>query len=380
MNPINSEKTAGLYIHVPFCLSKCPYCDFYSETFLSAIPDFLKGLFKEMEGDHDPFERFDTVYIGGGTPSLLAPQQLERILMSVQKNFHLTSDAEFTIEVNPADLNPSFLRSLRGMGIHRINLGVQSFDERVLRFLGRRHTVNQAFSAMEASRKAGFDHMGLDLIDGVPMQGMDSWLNTLERALTFLPEHLSCYQLTIEAKTPLGKRYEKGEFFMPGEETQYQFFMMTSQFLEEAGYLHYEISNFAKGIEHRSRHNQKYWDHSPYLGLGPSAHSLFDDQRWWNDSSLDSYLDQIHQGRLPVEEKETLTLDQLRLETLFLGLRTKRGVDLENFKYRFACDLLMEKKHLLETLEEEGFLTICDGSIAPTRKGFAVADSLSLIG
>ena len=380
MNPKSSEKKAGLYIHVPFCLSKCPYCDFYSETSLSAIPDFLKGLFKEMERDHDLLGRFDTVYIGGGTPSLLTPQQLERILMSVQKNFRLTSDAEITIEVNPADLNLSFLRSLRGMGIRRINLGVQSFDERVLRFLGRRHTVDQAFSAIEASRKAGFDPMGLDLIYGVPMQGMDSWLNTLERALTFLPEHLSCYQLTMEAKTPLGRRYEKGEFFMPGEETQYQFFMRTSQFLEEAGYLHYEISNFAKGIEHLSRHNQKYWDHSPYLGLGPSAHSFFDDQRWWNYSSLDPYLDQIHQGRLPVEEKETLTLDQLRLETLYLGLRTKRGVDLENFKYRFACDLLMEKKHLLETLEEEGFLTIRDGSIAPTRKGFAVADSLSLIG
>jgi oxygen-independent coproporphyrinogen-3 oxidase len=376
---MNLEKIPGLYIHIPFCLSKCPYCDFYSSTSVSAVPDFLNGLSKEMEMVRNRFDPFDTVYIGGGTPSLLSPEQLERIVMRIRGSFHLISDAEITIEANPTDLNQSFLESMQEIGINRINIGVQSFDEKVLNFLGRRHSVIQALSAIEASRKAGFHNIGLDLIYGVPAQDIDSWLDTLKQAVTFSPEHLSCYQLTLEAKTPLGMRCQAGEFSVPGEELQYEFFMKTSEFLRDAGYIHYEVSNFALGIKNTSRHNKKYWDHSPFLGLGPSAHSFYGNQRWWNHRSLDQYFDAINGGNLPIEGKEILTMEQLQLEALYLGLRTKRGVCLEEFKNQYDYDLFIEKKKLLVKLEEEGFISIEDGYLYPTQRGFAIADSLSLI-
>ena len=376
---MNPEKVPGLYIHIPFCLSKCHYCDFYSLTSISAVPDFLDALFKEMEMYRNRFNSFDTVYIGGGTPSLLSPQQLENILVRIWGNFDLISDSEITVETNPADLNRSYLESIREIGINRINIGVQSFDQKVLNFLGRRHSLMQALSAVEASRKAGFHNIGLDLIYGVPGQSIDSWLDTLKQAVAFSPEHLSCYQLTLEPKTPLGKRYQAGEFSIPGEELQYEFFMKTSQFLEGAGYIHYEVSNFARGTELASRHNQKYWDHSPYLGLGPAAHSFQDNQRWWNHRCLDQYLAAINAGNLPIEETETLTMEQLRLEALYLGLRTKKGVCLQDFKNRYNCDLFTEKKKMLDKLQEEGFISIQEGHLSPTPTGLAVADSLSQI-
>jgi len=373
------QKIPGLYIHIPFCLSKCPYCDFYSSTSIPSIPGFLDALFKEMERYGHRFDPFDTVYLGGGTPSLLSPEQLEDILINVRKNFDLTSNTEITFEANPADLNPPFLESILERGVNRINIGIQSFDEKILRFLGRRHSKRQAISAIEASKKAGFHNIGLDLIYGIPGQEMASWFETLKQAIAFLPEHLSCYQLTLEPKTVLGQRGQAGEFSIPGEEFQYEFFIRTSQFLEEAGYIHYEVSNFARGMEYSSRHNQKYWDHSPYLGLGPSAHSFRGNQRWWNHRSLDSYLSTIHSGGLPIQETEALTMEQLRLETLYLGLRTKKGVSLNDYKNRYDSDLLSEKKKILEKLEKEGFISIQNGHLSPTPTGFALADSLSLI-
>jgi len=372
-------KTPGLYIHIPFCLSKCLYCDFYSSTSLPALPHFLNALFKEMAMYRNDFNSFDTVYIGGGTPSLLSPEQLESILVRIRENFDLISDPELTVETNPADLNRSSLESMREIGFNRINIGVQSFDQEVLAFLGRRHSVKQAISAIEASREAGFHNIGLDLIYGVPGQAIDSWHDTLKQAVAFSPEHLSCYQLTLETKTSLGKRYQAGEFSIPGEELQYEFFMRTSRFLEDAGYIHYEVSNFTRGAELASRHNQKYWDHSPYLGLGPAAHSFHDNRRRWNHRSVDQYITSINRGNLPVEETEILTMEQLRLEALYLGLRTKKGVCLEDFKDQYNCDLFTEKKEMLDKLQEEGFIFIQDDHLYPTSTGLAVADSLSQI-
>lgn len=376
---MNTEKTPGLYIHIPFCVSKCLYCDFYSSTSLSILSFFLDALFDEMAMYRNHFNSFDTVYVGGGTPSLLSPQQLETILVRIRENFDLKSNSEITVETNPADLNQSYLESIREIGINRINIGVQSFDQKVLNFLGRRHSLTQAILAVEASRKAGFHNIGLDLIYGVPGQTIDSWLDTLKQAVGFSPEHLSCYQLTLETKTPLEKRYQAGEFSIPGEELQYEFFMKTSQFLEDAGYIHYEVSNFARGTELVSRHNQKYWDHSPYLGLGPAAHSFQDNRRWWNHRSVDQYITSINGGNLPVEETEILTTEQLRLEALYLGLRTRKGVCLEDFKNQYDCDLFTEKMKMLDKLQEEGLISIQDGHVYPTPTGLAVADSLSQI-
>jgi oxygen-independent coproporphyrinogen III oxidase len=378
LNPI-PRKIPGLYIHIPFCLKKCGYCSFYSITSLSSIPDFLVALFQEMEMVHDPWGPFDTVYIGGGTPSLLTIKQLESILTRVQKYFRLLPDSEITLEANPGDLSLPFLRSLKSIGINRLNMGVQSFDQKILDFLGRRHSLDQAISAIESARLAGFQNLGFDLIYGIPEQNLASWQETVEQALTFLPEHLSCYQLTLEEKTALGQRYRNGEFQLPEEDLQYDFFMKTSEWLEGAGYLHYEVSNFARSLTFASRHNQKYWNHTSYLGFGPAAHSFKDGERWWNHASLDQYLADIEKGKLPVEKKENLTIEQLRLEALFLGLRTKRGISLQDFIRRYHSDLLFEKKEVIGNLERQGFLSIQNGHLVPTRAGLAVADSLALI-
>lgn len=373
------SKLPGLYIHIPFCLRKCGYCNFYSVTSLSSIPNFLIALFEEMEMYRGQFGPFDTVYLGGGTPSVLSISQLEDVFSKVQENFVLLPDTETTVEANPGDLDPIFLKQVHDVRVNRITIGVQSFDQKILDFLGRRHSVEQAVAAIEDSRKAGFDNVGLDLIYGVPGQDIKSWLNTLEQALTFGPEHLSCYQLTLEKKTPLGMRYEKGEVCLPGEDLQYEFFMKTSEFLEDAGYIHYEISNFAREMRFASRHNQKYWDHTPYLGLGPAAHSFRNNQRWWNHRSLDQYISTIKSGRCPVEEKENLMIEQLQLEALYLGLRTKRGIQLRDFADQYHCNLLTEKSNIVTKLQEERFVSIQDGYLCPTRAGLAIADTLALI-
>ena len=320
------------------------------------------------------FIRFDTIYIGGGTPSLLGAKQLQDILQKVQENFVLLSDTEITIETNPADLDISFLKSLRCLGVNRLNIGIQSFDQKILTFLGRRHSIEEAISAIEISRSAGFDNLGIDLIYGVPGQDMGSWLNTLARALSFQPEHLSCYQLTLEADTPLGIKHR-----LPEEDLQYDFFMKTGETLEDAGYIQYEISNFAREIKFVSRHNRKYWDHTHYLGLGPSAHSFLNNNRWWNYRSLEKYITEIEAGRPPVEETESLTMEQLRLEALYLGLRTNKGIHIKGFAGQYSCDLIVEKGNVLKRLQEEGLIVIQNGYLRPTRAGLAVADALSLI-
>jgi oxygen-independent coproporphyrinogen-3 oxidase len=374
-----NAKTPGLYIHIPFCLSKCPYCDFYSVSSISMLPAFLEVLFKEMELYRGMIGPCDTVYIGGGTPSILNPRQLEAILKRVRENFQLLPNPEITLETNPADLDQASLASIRALGINRLTIGCQSFDQAILAFLGRRHSANQAVNAIEAARSAGFTNIGLDLIYGIPGQGIDAWMDTLRRALSFAPEHLSCYQLTVEPGTLLGISYRQGAFSLPDEILQHEFFIKTAAMLEDAGYVHYEVSNFARDMTLASRHNQKYWDHTPYLGLGPGAHSFSANRRWWNYRSVDRYITALTSGRLPVEASEGLTREQLQLEALYLGLRTKKGIHLQDYAARYRYDLLTQKGDRLTTLQDEGLIAIEDGYLYPTRAGLAVADSLALI-
>lgn len=379
MKDSSMPDVAGLYIHIPFCRIRCGYCNFYSVTSLFRIPDFLAALIKEMDMYSRKFSIFDTVYIGGGTPSLLGIQQLRDVLQKIEKSFVLPANTEITIEANPADLDISFLKALRDMGVNRLSIGIQSFDRQTLEFLERRHTADQAIYAIETARSAGFDNIGLDLIYGVPGQDMASWLDTLSRAVSFHPEHLSCYQLTLDADTPLGIRRQKGDFSLPGDDLQYDFFMKTAGILKDAGYIHYEVSNFSRDMRFFSRHNQKYWNHTPYLGLGPGAHSFVKDQRWWNHRSLEKYIADVEAGKPPVQEMESLTMEQLQLEALCLGLRTKRGINISKFAGQYNCDLIAQKKKVLKRLQEEGLIAIQDGSLRPTLSGLAVADSLSLI-
>jgi oxygen-independent coproporphyrinogen-3 oxidase len=377
--PINLKRVPGLYIHIPFCIKKCDYCDFYSVAALASMPDFINALIEEMGMYQEAFESFDTVYLGGGTPSILPLNQVERILNGVRSHFNLLANTEITLEANPGDLNLAYLTSLRNLGVNRLNIGVQSFNEEILKFLGRRHSLQDVLSSINGARKAGFENVGLDLIYGVPGQTLESWLKTLESALEFSPEHLSCYQLTMEPHTPLGSRHQRGEFSLPNVDLQYELFMKTSETLEEAGYVHYEVSNFAKGMVFASKHNQKYWDHTPYLGLGPAAHSFLNNQRWWNHRSVDRYLSAIKKGAKPTEGTEELSLEQLQLEAFYLGMRTKKGICIQEFSERYFWDILSEKEKPFAELKQKGLVILENGFVHPTRNGLALSDSLALM-
>jgi len=403
-----SRDFPGLYVHIPFCLRKCSYCGFYSITDRSLIPAFRSALRREMEIYRGWAASFDTLYLGGGTPSVLPEGDLEGLIADIRAAFTITATAEMTVEVNPGDITPSLLASLRRAGVNRTNIGVQSFNDGSLALLGRRHTALQAIGAIHRARDAGFENIGLDLIYGLPSSpawggtatvtggtkppsspagGATStkadhpfatWLATLDTAIGLNPDHLSCYQLTLEEGTPLAERCRRGELILPDESRQADFFLRTAEILEEKGYLHYEVSNFARpGRE--SRHNRKYWNHVPYLGLGPAAHSFSGRERRWNHRSVNTYIGDLELGREPVESREILSDEQLRLEALFLGFRTHRGICLETFKIRYGRDLLADKRDMIERLSREGLVEIRDGFLRPTCTGMAVADSLALI-
>ena len=363
----------GLYIHVPFCKTKCPYCDFHSVTSLSSIPAWLEAIKKEMLVYKDRFPRFDSLYLGGGTPSLLPERDLAELMHCLHSAFSISDDAEFTVEMNPDDVTSDQVAVLRDLGVNRISLGVQSFDDRDLCFLKRRHTADQAMNAIAKFKDAGFAKVGLDLMYGLAGQTETSWTKTLEKAVSYSPEHLSCYQLTIHENTPFWELQAKGEITPLDEEKESSFFALTSAFLEEKGYIHYEVSNFARGEENLCRHNLKYWKRVPYLGLGPSAHSCRDGVRWWNLQDVEAYCGALEQGKPPVAGSETLTPEQIYLETLLLGFRTKDGVDREIFKGREGTE------EVLRHLRQAGVVEDFEGKVVPTLKGFLVADSLPLL-
>jgi oxygen-independent coproporphyrinogen-3 oxidase len=390
------DELPGLYIHIPFCVRKCAYCGFYSVTDRSQIPDYLAALRREMDFYRGWAASFDTLYLGGGTPSVLPEGDLEGLIADIRTAFTITANAEVTVEVNPGDITLGLLASLRRAGVNRANIGVQSFDDGSLALLGRRHKALQAISAIHRARDAGFENIGLDLIYGLPSwpeggangdmmphrvpicSHLTTWLSTLDTAIGLNPDHLSCYQLTLEEGTPLADRCRRGELILHDESCQADSFLGTAEILEARGYYHYEVSNFARpGRE--SRHNRKYWNHVPYLGLGPAAHSFDGRRRWCNHRSVNAYREDLAAGKPPVADSELLTDEQLRLETLFLGFRTRKGIDLEGYQRRYHFDLLTEKGKMIRCLTEEGLAEIRDGFLRPTRNGMAVADSLALI-
>ena len=370
---------AGLYIHIPFCLSKCGYCSFYSIKSVNLIPEYITALKKEIRYYRKTFSSFDTIYLGGGTPSLLTIQQLKTIFKAINKSYKIDLHAEITIEVNPGDVSLEYFQALRKRGINRLNIGVQSFDDKILQLLGRRHSSNEAIAAIEAARAAGFNNLGIDLIYGVQGLSIKSWKKTLQKAVSFSPEHISCYQLSLCESTPLYKKYSSEGWLLPNENTELKLFLTTSEELENAGYIHYEVSNFARKDKFKSRHNQKYWQHVPYLGLGSAAHSFLCNRRWWNISAVKTYIEEIAQDKMPVENTETLSGEQLQLEALFLGLRTKAGIDLKRYKTSYGVDLLKDKKIVIDSLIKNNLVELNNGFLHPTRAGMAIADSLALI-
>ena len=366
------EPAAGLYIHVPFCRSKCPYCHFYSTTSLGLIPDWLEAVKKEGLLYQGLFSSFDTVYFGGGTPSLLSPAALGDLVEFFHNRFCLSEDCEITLEANPGDLDRKTTQELRKTGLNRLSLGVQSFSEEDLMFLGRRHRVPDAVEAIEAGRSAGFENLGIDLIFGLPGQTSAHWQKGLAFALSFEPEHISTYQLTPEEGTPLGNRAAQGRVRLWGDEQSAQSYLETSRILESRGYLHYEVSNFARSEDRISRHNRKYWQQVPYLGLGPSAHSFLNRRRWWNPASLEEYLGRIGGGQKPTAGEEVLSPDQLRLESLLLGFRNREGVAVDQLR------LNPTRRAVLAELEASQKINREKNRLIPTPRGYLLADRLPL--
>jgi oxygen-independent coproporphyrinogen III oxidase len=373
------EEQAGLYIHIPFCLSKCGYCSFYSIKSVDLIPEYIAASRKEIKYYSNIFSSFDTIYIGGGTPSLLCAVQIDDLISTVNKYFDIDPKAEITMEINPGDVSFDYFQALRKSGINRLNIGIQSFDDKILRLLGRRHSSFEAIAAIEAARAAGFDNLGIDLIYGMHGQGIKSWINNLQKAVSYNPEHISCYQLSLGNKTPLYKKYSSEGWHLPDENTELKLFSTTAEKLEDSGYIHYEVSNFARFDKLKSRHNQKYWQHVPYLGLGPAANSFLNNKRWWNKAAVKTYLNEIAHGKMPVDETETLSSEQMQLEALFLGLRTKEGIDLKRYKTKYGIDLLVEKRKIIDELIKNKLVELKKGFLRPTRSGMAIADSLALI-
>ncbi|MGD8366709.1 MAG: radical SAM family heme chaperone HemW [Desulfobacterales bacterium] len=371
---------AGLYVHIPFCLRKCRYCGFASGEDLSLQHRYAAAVCREMAMvERAAFPAFDTLYIGGGTPTVIEEHLLLRILETALAGFAFTDAPEVTVEANPGTVSLDRLMNLRKAGVNRINLGIQSFADENLAFLGRIHTARLGAESIGHARSAGFANVGIDLIYGLPGQGTAAWIAELEKAVSFSPEHLSCYMLTFETGTPLERDLAAGRIETPEEKTVAELFSTTSEILRSRGYLHYEISNFARSARFCSRHNQKYWHLAPILGLGPSAHSYLPAPpvRWWNLARTADYVTALEEGRLPVQEKENLTVEQCLTEALFLSLRTAAGIDPDGFVRRFGFSLEERFGGVLAELKTGGMLKLKDGRWSPTLRGMQFADTVA---
>lgn len=376
-----SDIPGGLYVHIPFCVRKCAYCDFYSVTDLGPKPDFLKALEAEIAAAEPGPLVFDTVYFGGGTPSILDPAEVGRILEGIASRFRVAGPAEVTLEANPGTVDVEKLRGFRASGVTRLNLGVQSFREDNLRLLGRVHSAGQARESVAAARRAGFDDIGLDLIYGLPGQTLQDWTAELESALACGPEHISAYMLTVEAGTPLAEARRLGGFRPAAEEAAAELFLATSETLSRRGYRHYEISNFARCSTNGrdaavSRHNSKYWAYAPYLGFGPAAHSFLPPQRFWNHRDLQRYIEDARSGRGPRAGAERLSVEQQMLEVILLGMRTAAGIDAAGFGARFGRDFRDTCGPAADELAERGWIRLANGRCAPTRQGMLYLNSV----
>jgi len=362
-------------------MSKCGYCDFYSVEGTTLAGTFIEALLTEIEltaSQIDIKNQFDTLYIGGGTPSLLETRQISEIINTISKTYQLNTDSEITIEVNPGTVDPKQLKELSDLGINRISIGVQSFHDKELHLLDRIHTFNDSLKTIENCRQKGFNNINLDLIFALPDQSIDNWNFSLNKALSFLPEHLSIYNLTYEKETPFYKHLMEGRFHRHDEKREIEFYNMAHNLLKDSGYDHYEVSNYARSEIYYSRHNYKYWQHVPYLGFGPSAHSFWDNSRWANMRSVHNYILKLNQNEFPRSFKEYLKPHQLLLEHIFLALRTYQGISLLNFEQQFGMDFL--KKYVRETKEltDNKLAIVNNGYFKLTEKGMHICDEILL--
>lgn len=328
----------GLYVHVPFCTAKCHYCDFNSYAGLERLfGPYVGAVCAEIRSQPEGLMA-GTIFVGGGTPSLVEPTDLGRILDAIRARFVVLPGAEITMEANPGSVAEARLATFRSLGVNRISFGVQSFDARLLVDLGRIHDPGQAASARFAARAAGFESVNLDFMYGLPNQSLDQWRDTLERAVELAPEHLSLYSLTVEPGTLFFRRAEQGRLPLPDEDLVADMYGVADELLAAAGYEQYEISNWSRGPAHRCQHNLGYWRNLPYIGVGPGAHSWFGGERYVDTLSPAAWARQIALGESPIAEREAIAPELELRETVMLGLRLVEGVDLDELSARFGVD------------------------------------------
>jgi len=363
---------SSLYLHIPFCEKKCLYCDFYSLESQSGWNDFLVSLSKEIElySEYGDKEEVRTVFFGGGTPSLLQPAQLEKILASLHDAFRICSDAEVSMEANPGTVDRRKLEAYGSLGVNRLSFGVQSFHDDDLKFLSRIHDREAAFRAVDDARAAGFTNVSIDLMYSLPGQTVARWEENLRIAESLSLDHISAYGLIVEDQTPLARMVKSGLVTPNPVETEAELYEFTMGFLGARGFEHYEVSNYAKpGF--RCRHNMAYWSHENYLGFGPSAHSFWRDptwkeaRRWWNIANLKTYCERLQRGILAVASEERVTGPDLINERIFLGLRSD-GLRVAQAEQDFRFEFHDRQRVLIRELSERGMAVLDGGAVRLT--------------
>lgn len=359
----------GLYIHIPFCIQKCSYCDFISfpnsEEYHTKYIDMLAH---EMEGYKG--SKIDTVFIGGGTPTILKNVLLEKLCRKIKENFVLTDDCEFTVEANPKTLNGEKLKTLKNGGVNRLSIGVQSFNDDELSVLGRIHNAADAYNTVCMAKNMGFENINVDLMSALPSQTYDKLKFTLEKAVSLEPTHISCYSLILEDGTLLEKKYSSGKITVPNEDDDRKMYSMVCEYLAECGYEQYEISNFAKkGYE--CRHNIKYWECNEYIGLGVAAHSYMNKVRFYNTNSLKEYLDgNMRSGETVLTDKDLIE------EFMIMGFRMTRGIAKSEFERRFNMSIDDVYGDILDKHIKNGFIIYDSGYYKLSKKGIDVSNSV----
>tara|TARA_B100001123_G_C15333510_1_gene1032021 strand:- start:1863 stop:2993 length:1131 start_codon:yes stop_codon:yes gene_type:complete len=371
-------ESAGIYIHIPFCSVKCIYCDFYSIADReNSIPRFINAIVKEIETCSMDVSnwKLETIFIGGGTPSLLIGSYIESIIKALERKYDLTMIKEFTIETNPGEAPLERLKDYHSLGINRLSMGVQSLEPNLLKFLTRIHSTDQVFKTYENARSAGFENINFDLIYSIPGQSWEIWERDLLLMLGLKPEHISAYTLTLEKGTELYQYVKKGQVSMPKEDQANEWFLNTHGILKSNGYPAYEISNFArKGME--CQHNLHYWRIQPYLAFGPSAHGFDGNSRWGNVRSLDRYINQIESGNSPISMKESLTQKNLTNELIGFGLRMNEGINLAQIPEKY----LNQFNTNLESVQEKwsNVLILLESTVSLNKKGMIYADAVGV--
>ena len=367
---------AGIYLHIPFCKTRCIYCDFYSTTRSELKTRYVHALCHElgMRKEYLKGEPIETIYFGGGTPSQLEEADFKRIFETIRENYGMEHCREITLEANPDDLSQEYLKMLSSLPFNRVSMGIQTFDDTTLRLLKRRHNSQTAIEAVRRCREAGFQNISIDLIYGLPGETDQRWAQDLQQAVSLNVEHISAYHLIYEEGTPLYKMLQQHSVSQVDEDSSLNFFSTLIDTLSVAGYEHYEISNFCKPGMY-SRHNTSYWQGVPYLGCGPSAHSFDGDSREWNVASLNQYLSSVEQGQ---RQHETEQLDtQTRYnEYIITGLRTRWGISTEELKSKFGDRLWKYCLEQARSYLENGKLELHNDRLKLTREGIFISDGI----